>query len=43
MGDKSPKAIQRSKKQGNADKMNKQAAAMTKAAPPMRPPPKKGK
>lgn len=43
MGDKSPKALQRTKKQDTADKMSKQAAAIAKAAPPVRPPPKKGK
>ena len=43
MGDKSPKSIQKSKKQDTADKMSKQKAALAKAAPPMRPPAKKGK
>ena len=43
MGDKSPKSIQRAKKQDTADKKSKQAAALAKAAPPAQTPPKKGK
>ena len=43
MGDKSPKSIQRAKKQDTADKKAKQAAATAKAAPPVRAPVKMGK
>ncbi len=35
MGDKSPKAKDKAKKQDNADKNQKRAAAAAKAAPPI--------
>ncbi|MBS1105609.1 MAG: hypothetical protein H6Q91_1111 [Deltaproteobacteria bacterium] len=43
MGDKSPKAKEKAKKQGTADKKNKQVAASAKAPSAAPFPPKKGK
>ena len=43
MGDKSPKAKDKAKKQGAADKNQKRAVAAAKAAPPAPGQPKKGR
>jgi hypothetical protein len=43
MGDKSPKANDKKKKQGQADKNQKKAAAVTKQTPAPGAPAKKGK
>jgi hypothetical protein len=43
MGDKSQKAKNRLKKQDTAQKAQKTAAALAKAAPPQAKPPKRGK
>jgi len=43
MGDKSPKAKDKAKKQDSAHKNQKKAAADAKAAPPLPAPVKKGK
>jgi hypothetical protein len=43
MGDKSPKSKEKAKKQGTADRKNKQAAASAKASSPAQPVAKKGK